>query len=187
MGLILASGSPQRRKLLTQAGIRFRIVPSRVSERSAEKNPRKLVLLLAKRKAAAVARAHPRDLVLGADTLVVCRGQILGKPKNVKDSLRILRLLNGSWQRVYTGVALAADGGKTILQAAVVSRVLARTLPDDELLRFAGKHLDKAGAYAVQDRDDPFVARVEGPLDNVVGLPMDAVRRLLARIRPLKF
>ena len=184
MGLILASGSPQRRKLLTEAGIRYKIVPSRVSERSAEKNPRKLVLLLAKRKALAVAKSHPKDLVLGADTMVVCRGQVIGKPKDRKDAERILRLLNGSWQRVYTGVALAAQGGKTVLQAAVVSRVLSRKLPEAELLRFAGKHMDKAGGYAVQDRDDPFVLRVEGPYDNVVGLPVDAVKRLLARLRP---
>ena len=182
MGLILASGSPQRRKLLREAGIRFKIVPSRVSERSREKDPRKLVLLLAKRKALAVARAHKAQVVLGADTIVVCKGQILGKPRDAADALRILKLLNGSWQRVYTGVAVAARGGRVLLQAAVLSRVRARRLPEAELRRLAGKHMDKAGAYAVQDRDDPFIERVEGPFDNVVGLPVDAVRRLLARL-----
>lgn len=181
MGLILASGSPQRRKLLRAAGLRFKVVPSRVSESSRERNPRRLVLVLAERKARAVAKTQPRHLVLGADTIVVCRGQILGKPKDPADALRILRRLNGSWQRVYTGVAVAADGGKRLLKTAVVSRVRARKLPDEQLRRLAGKHLDKAGGYAVQDRDDPFIDRVEGPFDNVVGLPVDAVLRLLAR------
>lgn len=181
MGLILASGSPQRKTLLKRLRRAFKIVPSRVSERSSEKNPRKLVSLLARRKALSVARIHKKDLVLGADTLVVCGGEILGKPKDERDALRILKLLNGRWQKVYTGVALAAEGGKTILQACVVSRVKARKLPERELLRFAAKHLDKAGAYAVQDKADPFIERIEGPLDNVIGLPVDAVRALLAR------
>jgi septum formation protein len=97
MGLVLASGSPQRRRLLREAGVRFRVVPSRVSERSAEKDPRRLVALLARRKALAVAKARPRDTVVGADTLVVCKGEILGKPRDAADALRILRLLNGSW------------------------------------------------------------------------------------------
>jgi septum formation protein len=182
MGLILASGSPQRRKLLRAAGLKFTIVPSRVSERSREKDPRKLVLLLARRKALAVARAHTADTVLGADTLVVCKGEILGKPKDEADALRILKLLNGSWQRVYTGVAVASRGGRVLRQAAVLSRVRARRLPEAQLRRLAGKHLDKAGAYAVQDQDDPFIERVVGPFDNVVGLPVDAVRRLLKRL-----
>ncbi len=179
--LILASGSPQRRTLLKKLRIPFRIVPSRVGERSAERDPRKLVVLLARRKAKAVARRHPGAIVLGADTLVVCRGRILGKPRNPADSLRILRLLNGRWQRVYTGAAVAIDGGSRIWSTAVGSRVLARRLPQERLAALAGKHMDKAGAYAVQDRDDPFIERVEGDFDNVIGLPVEACGRLLRR------
>lgn len=179
MGLILASGSPQRRKLLRAAGIRFRVVPSLVSERSAEKDPRKLVALLARRKALSVAKTHPEDVVLGADTLVYCKGEILGKPKDTRDALRTLRLLNGSWQKVYTGVAVARDGGRTLRQAVAVSRVKARKLPEADLARFALKHHDKAGAYAVQDKRDPFIERVEGSFDNVIGLPVALARRLL--------
>ncbi len=183
MGLILASASPQRRLLLQRLGRRFTILPSHVSERSAEKRPRQLVLLLARRKALAVAKTRPRDVVLGADTLVICRGRIIGKPRDARDAARILRLLNGRWQRVYTGVAVAAEGGKRLLSQAVVSRVKTRRLDAAQLRRLAGKHMDKAGAYAVQDKNDPFVERVEGPLDNVIGLPVDAVRRLLRRMR----
>lgn len=177
--LVLASGSPQRKLLLKELGRPFKIVPSGVSEESSEKDPRKLVLLLAKRKAVDVAKRFPKAVVLGADTLVVCQGEILGKPKDAADSWRILNLLNGRWQRVYTGVAVAA-GGK-VYSEAVVTRVLARKFAEKDLRRLAGKHMDKAGAYAVQDKDDPFISRIVGEFDNVVGLPMKAVRRLLKK------
>ncbi len=180
---ILASASPQRRRLLKRLGLPFRVVPSRVSEKSPETEPRRLVLELARRKARSVARRHPRALVLGADTIVVCRGRILQKPRSPKDSERMLRLLSGRWQRVYTGVAVAAEGGRRVLAEAVVSRVLARRLSEARLKLLAGRHMDKAGAYAVQDRGDPFIERVVGEQDNVVGLPLAAVGRLLKRLR----
>jgi len=177
--LILASGSPQRKTLLKKLRRPFRIVPSHVSERSAEKDPRRLVILLAARKAKAVAKSHPEAVVLGADTLVVCRGKILGKPRDAAHSRRILRLLNGRWQQVYTGLAVAVEGGRICLTGAVKSRVLARKLSEEQLMALAGKHMDKAGAYAVQDKDDPFISRVEGGLDNVIGLPVRAAGHLI--------
>ena len=157
----------------------FRVIPSQVSERTGEKNPRRLVIKLALRKACDVSRRHPESSVLGADTIVVCCGKIIGKPRNYADSRRILELLNGRWQEVYTGIAVAWEGGKKSLARAVKSRVLARRLNPAELSRLAGKHPDKAGAYAVQDRDDPFIERIEGDYGNVVGLPLEATRRLL--------
>ena len=159
----------------------FRVVPSRVSEDSPITQPRRLVLELARRKAVAVARRHPEALVLGADTIVVCRGEILLKPRDLADAERILRLLNGRAQSVYTGVALAVDGGRRVYAEAVRSVVHARRLGEPELLRLVGKHMDKAGAYAVQDRRDPFVRRVVGDRDNVIGLPLRAVRRVLRK------
>jgi len=184
--LILASASPQRRKILKGLKRPFQIIASHVSERSSEKNPRRLVLLLAKRKALAIARRHPGAAVLGADTLVVCRGTIIGKPKDAAHAFRILKLLSGRWQRVYTGVAVAVDGGRRVVGETAVSRVLARKLPDEQLRALAGKHLDKAGAYAVQDKRDPLVSRVVGDLDNVIGLPLKSVRRILRRAEGLR-
>lgn len=180
--LILASGSPQRRKLLKDLRVPFRVVPARVSERSDERRPRRLVLELALKKARAVAKRLPGTLVLGADTVVVCRGEILGKPGNRRDSARILASLNGRWHRVYTGVALVdADSGRFWRDVAV-SRVRARRLSDEDLARFAGRHMDKAGAYAVQDKQDPFIEKIVGAYDNVVGLPLESVRRLLRQV-----
>ncbi len=133
------------------------------------------------RKARDVARRNPGAIILGADTLVVCRGKIIGKPRSIAESRRILNLLNGRWQEVYTGVAVVVDGGRRIFTTAVKSRVLARRLGPDALGRLAGKHLDKAGAYAVQDRDDPFIQRIEGDYNNVVGLPLKATHKLLCQ------
>lgn len=184
--LVLASASPQRSLLLKKLRVPFRVVSSDVSEKSPEKNPRRLVVLLALRKARAVARLHPEALVLGADTLVVCRGQILGKPRNKKDAEKILRLLNGSWQRVYTGVALALGEGKKTFTEVGVTKLLARRLDEEKLRGLIGKHMDKAGAYAVQDRRDPFIKKIVGDRDNAIGLPLRLVRRLLARAHKAK-
>lgn len=180
--LILASGSPQRRSLLKGLGIPFRVVPSRLPEETAEKDPRRLVADLALRKAQAVAKRRPDTLVLGADTVVCCAGKILQKPVDKADAKRILGRLNGRWHRVYTGVALVDSGSGRSWREVAVSRVKARKLPPEELERLAGKHLDKAGAYAVQDSDDPFIETIVGAFDNVVGLPLATVRRLLRRV-----
>ena len=177
--LILASGSPRRRAILRAAGIRFQVSVSGVDENIGESRPRALVLKLARAKALAVAASHPGRLVLGADTTVVCAGEILNKPQSSRDALRMLELQSGRWQRVYTGVALAR--GRRVWTGVGVSRVKARRLDAQRLKRLAGKHMDKAGGYAVQDRRDPLVERIVGDRDNVVGLPMRVVRRLLAR------
>ncbi|MFI5361612.1 MAG: Maf family protein [Elusimicrobiota bacterium] len=159
----------------------FRADPSDVDENISESNPRRLVARLARLKALAVAERHPGSLVLGADTIVVCAGEILGKPRNLKDAVRMITLQSGRSQRVYTGVALVK--GRRVYAGVAVSKIVARKLDERQLKRLAGKHLDKAGAYAVQDRKDPLVSRIVGDRDNVVGLPMRVVRLLLARAR----
>jgi len=184
--LILASASPQRKFLLRRLGIPFRIAPSRISETSRSREPRALVLELALRKARAVAAGHERGLVLGADTIVFCAGEILFKPQSQKDSARILNLLNGRWHRVYTGVALVDVSSGISWRAVAVTRVKARKLSAAELQSLVGKHMDKAGAYAVQDRSDPFIERIEGDLDNVIGLPLAIVRNLLRKAASLR-
>lgn len=159
----------------------FSVDPSGVDENIDEKDPRKHVVKLARLKALDVAKRHPGRPVLGADTIVVCMGEILGKPKDLKDAVRMITLQSGRTQRVYTGTALAI--GRRVYTEVAVTKVYARLLDADRLKRLAGKHMDKAGAYAVQDRHDPLVARIVGDRDNVTGLPMRSVRRLLARAR----
>lgn len=182
--LILASASPRRKAILRAAGVRFLIDPSAVDENVVGVRPRRLVAKLARLKALDVARRHPGALVLGADTVVVCAGQILGKPKDLKDAARMIALQSGRSQRVYTGVALVK--GRRVYAEVAATTVYARTLGAEHRQRLAGKHMDKAGGYAVQDREDPLVERIVGDRDNVVGLPMRSVRRLLARARRAK-
>ncbi len=179
--LILASSSPQRKKLLSKLKIPFEIIPSNVSENTREKNPRKMVLQLAVKKALFVAKRKKEHWVLGADTTVVCKGVIIGKPRNSRDSRRILEFLNGQKHKVYTGAAMVLNGGETIFQAVSVTHLKTKKLGEKELASLAGKHMDKAGSYAVQDREDPFIESIDGPLDNVIGLHLDAVKSLLKK------
>ncbi|MBI4350287.1 MAG: septum formation protein Maf [Elusimicrobia bacterium] len=181
MKLILASRSPRRKRLLAEAGIEYRVVPSGIEENSAYKRPALIVRELAYKKALGVALKHPGSPVLGSDTLVYCKGRVLGKPEGHKDALRLLRLLNGSWQAVHTGVALIWLEKGVFLAGGEVTRCKARRLGEAELKGLASKHHDMAGAYAVQDKDDLFVEKIEGRFDNVVGLPMNLVRKFMRK------
>lgn len=179
--LILASRSPRRRELLKEAGIRHRVVPSRVDETSSYRRPDLVVRELAYKKALSVALKHPGSPVLGSDTIVYCKGEILGKPDGHGHALRLLKLLNGSWQAVHTGVALVWLEKGVFLAGSDVTRCKARRLPETELRALASKHHDKAGAYAVQDKDDAFIEKMEGRYDTVVGLPVNLVRKFMKK------
>lgn len=176
--LILASKSPRRIDLLKSLGFSFEIIPSQAPEKTAYKRPGFKVRDLAVKKAFDVAKKYPAATVIGADTLVYCKGQVIGKPKDEKDALRILRMLNGAWQSVYTGVCILNLESKKMMYGVDISKCKARNLPDDELKKMAGKHLDKAGAYAVQDEDDRFIEKIVGSRTNVVGFPVEFFQNL---------
>ena len=177
--LVLASASPRRRQLMAEAGLKFKVMPSHCSESTKETVPSKMVRELALRKAQATAKKLKSGLVIGSDTIVVLNGEIIGKPDNHAHAAEILGKLNGTWHKVYTGVAVidAASGRQKI--ASRVSRVKMRKLDDEEVTRLSQKHLDKAGAYAVQETDDRFVERIIGDYTNVVGLPVETLLKLL--------
>ncbi|HBU69569.1 MAG TPA: septum formation protein Maf [Elusimicrobia bacterium] len=177
--IILASGSPRRIELLKKCGLKFKIIPSGACEETLKRMPSAIVRELALRKADFVAKNNPQAVVIGADTIVVLKGEIIGKPKHAKDAARILANLNGSYHRVYSGVALVCAGKKTVEYA--VSRVKMRRLSAGEIADFSHKHLDKAGAYAVQEKGDAFVEKIEGDYFNVVGLPMKLLKRMLKK------
>jgi septum formation protein len=181
--LVLASGSPQRRRILTEHRVAFRVVVSHVSENHPRPcpPPSSLVRHLALKKGLSVAQQNQTDTVLAADTLVFLDGKPIGKPRDAKDGARILRKLSGRWQDVYTGVAVVWDGGARRLLGVGRSRVLFKTLSEAEIVRAASQNLDKAGGYAVQEKKDGFVERISGDYDNVVGLPMRVVKKLLLR------
>ncbi|MHB9154465.1 MAG: Maf family protein [Endomicrobiales bacterium] len=178
--VILASASPRRSALLARWGVRFEVIPSHADEETDLKRPASIVKALALRKARSVAASLERGLVIGADTIVVLGGDIIGKPRDRRDAERILSRLNGSYHRVYSGIAVVnAATGETKL-GYEVSRVKMRRLNREEIARLAGKHLDKAGAYAVQEKSDAFVEKIEGDYFNVVGLPFLKLKQLLS-------
>lgn len=179
--LILASSSPRRRELLTQAGIPFEICAPQVDERCALP-PQEAVAELSRRKALAAAVLNPGRFVLASDTLVAVEGQALGKPADAEDARRMLRLLSGRTHSVHTGVTVVTPAGD-ILTETDSSRVTLDPISEDEIYAYvaSGEPMDKAGAYAVQGRAALFVSRLEGCYFGVMGLPLYLVRRMLLR------
>ena len=176
--LVLASASPRRRDLLGASDIPFEVRPAEVDETPvAGESPGALVARLAVSKAEAVSGGED-VVVLGADTL---DDQVLGKPVDPADATAMLRRLAGRTHRVLTGVAVVSPGRPTAVEA-IATEVTFRALTDEEIVDYVatGEPIDKAGAYGIQGEGGALVASIDGPYDNVVGLPMDAVRRLLA-------
>jgi len=174
--LTLASSSPRRRHLLEMLGIPLRVVPASVPEvRRPVETPIDYVERLAREKALSVTGA----LVLGADTTVVVRDEVLEKPVDADDALRMLRKLQGRTHQVVTSVALVA--GERLHQATDVTNVMFRRV-DDEFLRAyvaTGEPMDKAGAYGIQGYGAALVERIEGDFFSVMGLPLRLVLALL--------
>jgi septum formation protein len=179
--LILASASPRRADLLTSAGFDFTVRPVDIDERVLDgEDPERYVLRLAREKASAAAGlAGPGDIVLAADTSVVVKGEILGKPRDDDDARRMLELLSGRAHEVLTGVALRR--GRREVSAAASTRVHFFPMSPEEMTWYvaSGEPRDKAGAYAVQGLASRFVERIDGSYANVVGLPVALVYKLL--------
>lgn len=185
--LILASASPRRRELLTQASVDFTVEAANLSEeRLADEAAAAYVQRLAVEKAQAVWNRHkasdsPDDplIVLGADTAVVSEGHILGKPVDAADGARMLRILSGRTHTVLTG--LAAVTRKGAISDVEITQVTFNILKDAEIARYVatGEPLDKAGAYAIQGYAARWIPRIEGCYFNVVGLPIARTIALL--------
>ncbi|HEX2636615.1 MAG TPA: Maf family protein [Gemmatimonadales bacterium] len=174
--LVLASGSPRRRQLLEMLGIPVRVVPPNIPElRRPAETAVDYVERLAREKALSVAGT----LVLGADTTVVVRDEVLEKPADAADALRMLRKLQGRTHQVVTSVALVA--GEAVHQATDVTSVSFRRLPDEFLEAYVatGEPMDKAGAYGIQGYGAALVQRIEGDFFGVMGLPIRLVLELL--------
>lgn len=147
-------------------------------------HPCELVETLAARKARAVAALLDDGIVIGADTVVVSGGQVLGKPADAGDAVEMLRRLQGRSHEVYTGVALVDAGGGKVLIDHSRTRVYFKPLGDPEIFKYVstGEPLDKAGAYAVQGLAAMFVSRLEGCYTNVVGLPLARLSDMLGEL-----
>ena len=185
--LVLASASPRRRELLTQAGYTFEVRPAHIPEDPREgEDPVTYVTRLAREKAEVVFRelsangnAEAALVILGADTTVTLDNHILGKPEDAADAARMLRMLSGRSHHVITGVAVVT--AEAVEVAAEVTAVRFLTLTDEEIAVYVatGEPMDKAGAYGIQGLAARWIPRVEGCYFNVVGLPLALVSTLL--------
>lgn len=182
--LVLASGSPRRAEILRAVGWPFEAEAADVDESlRAGERPVEYVERLAREKAAAVARTRLFGLVLGADTVVVCEGEILGKPRDDEDARRMLRALSGRWHEVLTGVALVRAEDSRVEVAHERTRVRFCRMTEEEIDWYVetNEPADKAGAYAVQGRAALFIEGLEGDYWNVVGLPVRLVYELAGK------
>jgi septum formation protein len=181
--LVLASASPRRRELLRNAGIVFEVLPADIPENPLPgEGARDLAERLAHEKALAVARRRPNDLVLGADTIVVVDGQILGKPSDAADAARMLRMISGREHQVITGVCVVTGGQLSVASETTV--VTVSEITEQEIAEYvaSGEPMDKAGAYAIQGIASRWIPRIEGDYCNVVGLPVALVFRMLREV-----
>jgi septum formation protein len=187
--IVLASASPRRQELLRNAGIPFTVQPAEINEAPlAGESPRDCAERLAREKALAVFQGQPQQWVLGADTIVVVDGAILGKPCDADNAKQMLRLLSGRTHAVITGVCVvepvASGQGSVASKTNTASETTLVTFCDisnDEIRDYVatGEPMDKAGAYAIQGIASRWIPRVEGDYSNVVGLPVALVYRML--------
>ncbi len=186
--LILASASPRRADLLSQIGLKFEIYPSNISEITPDKDksPEFVTQNLALQKARSVAERHTEGLVIGADTLVVLKDELLGKPKNPTHAQEMLTRLSGTCHEVVTGVALIDAKLNREKTWAETTQVYFRELCPTEITAYieTGEAADKAGAYGIQGRGAAFVERIEGCYFNVVGLPLARLVEELMEFEP---
>jgi len=183
---VLGSSSPRRAELLRKAGIDFEVVfPENINEEQISADPVSHVLELSRNKAESVAKKVRDSIILGADTIVVLNGEILGKPRDSEEAFKMLKKLSGMQHKVYTAISLVdKERGKT-LSGYQLTKVKFNQLKDKEIKDYieTGEPLDKAGAYGIQGMGNFLVEKIEGDLDNVIGLPLRKLEELLKKIR----
>ena len=183
MRIILASKSPRRREILENLGLKFTVITSDADESSSLTDPEELTKELAKRKGQAVAellsgKLDGETVIISADTVVCCDGEILGKPHDKADADRMIRMLSGKAHTVTSGVALIYNG-KTYSSAAT-TKVFFDELDEDFINEYINstEPYDKAGSYAIQGKASSVISKIDGCYFNVVGLPVNCLCRL---------
>lgn len=175
--IILASASPRRKELMTQVGLTFRVQPSNNDEIITKNNPEEIVKELSYQKAKEVfENGHLQDIVIGADTIVIYEGNILGKPKDEAEAYAMINRLQGNTHQVYTGVSVIwkQENNTHVLAFAERTDVELFPMTDKEIKEYVDtkEPFDKAGGYGIQGCFASFVKRINGDYNNVVGLPV---------------
>lgn len=180
--IVLASESTRRVDMLRTLGISFSIIPPDIDERKKkEETIREYVLRIASEKARKVGTHFPDKWVIGADTIVVHRGRVLGKPKTEANAMEMLKALRGKWHKVYTAYCILNTSKNVSFQDVVETKVFIKDLTDEEIRRYinTSEPFDKAGSYAVQGKGGFMVKEIKGSYSNVVGLPICEIAEVL--------
>ncbi len=180
--VILASQSPRRIELLKTIIKNFRVIPSKADEVcDIDLSPEENAVLLGREKATWVAKHHPHNLVIGADTMVVLENKIIGKPTDTENARQILRQLSGQEHKVITGVSVVHS---KIFSAVSISNVRIKALTLNEINSYveSGEPMDKAGAYGIQGEGSFLIESYSGSYSNIIGLPMDLLKDLLQKL-----
>ncbi len=187
--LILASASPRRRKMLSKIGLDFEVLAAKVDEVPLDgESPQKFVQRAAIDKASDIAAQHPDAWVLGADTIVVCQGEILGKPKDASEAQRMLMRLAGQMHKVLTGFCLKWEQENISVSRVIATEVYFSAFTEEIAAAYVatGEPLDKAGAYGIQGRGGVLVEKIVGSYSNVVGLPLVETIEAMLRYKVIK-
>lgn len=180
--LILASSSLTRKNILIETGLDFEIDPSDYEEdMTLSMSPKELVIHLSKGKAEDVAKRHKEAVVLGADTVIFFKDNVLGKPRTPEKAKEMLKMLSGKQHSAITGFTMIDTKNNNTISKAVETKVFFRELSEKEIDNYitTGEPLNKAGAYAILELGGKFVEKIEGSRTNVAGLPMEEVTETL--------
>jgi septum formation protein len=183
--IILASGSPRRKELLSNLGYKFEIIVPDLDETPLQGEiPAQHVRRLSLAKAEIIAKDHPADLVIGADTIVVLEDTILGKPASPDEAVSMLKFLSGKSHVVYTGLSLVIKDDTIAISKYDSTRVIFNNLDDKAIREYvaSGEPLDKAGAYGIQGMGSFLVNHYEGEFDTVIGFPTELFKRMYEEV-----
>lgn len=187
--IILASGSPRRKEILENLGFTFKIIPSRIDEEFLIKNSKNEdyifnIKKIARLKAENIAQGQKDSVVIAADTLVICNGKIMGKPKDLKEARKMLLELSGSNHKVITGICIIKSRTKKTVVDYETTLIKFKELTNEEIEDYlnTGEFLDKAGGYGIQGYGSLFVESIKGCYFNVVGLPVFKLYKNLNRL-----
>ena len=182
MRIILASESPGRKQALQEAGFVFEVVPSNFNEDiGLNLSPKELTIYLSQGKARSVAAKYQDAVIIGADTVAVFENKILGKPHTEENAIRMLSTLSGNVHSMITGLTVIDTHNKKEVTRSVETKIWFRHIPLEEIIEYSktGEALKKAGGYAYQLNGHKFVERIEGSESNIIGLPLEELKKLL--------
>ena len=187
--VILASRSPRRESILKQIGIDFEIIPSNICE-DAELNlgPRKFVQYWSGKKAKVISKKNKDKIVIGADTIVYFNGKTLGKPKDKKESYKMLNSLSGKTHKVFTGVSIVYEEKNILRTFCQMTKVTVRDIPKNDILYYIDNYytLDKAGSYGIQDWFSIWIKKIDGCYYNVMGMPLSKFYKNYLYVKKIK-